>query len=244
MANQCRSSKDISTTLGFKNNWHHDLWYDILDNEVIQDQNTGLLIKNTIGKINKSIIILAPRSHSKSTCFTVNYSLSEIVRNKNIRIIIVSNTADTAEAFLREIKSHIERTDNTKIMDFVRVFGNLMPQIPEKWTDRSIIINRPDLRLKDPTISAVGSGGSILSRRADIILMDDALNQDNSRTPEQREKIKEWFYNVLMPVLTPDGRLIVVGTIQDENDLYADLMQDKQFDIRLRMKAVVREDML
>lgn len=174
----------------------------------------------------------------------MNYPLSEIVRNPNIRIIIVSHTAETAEAFLREIKSHIERQDNTKIMDFVKVFGNLMPNQPEKWTDRSIIVERPSLRLKDPTVSAVGSGGSILSRRADIIICDDILNQENSRTHEQREKIKEWFFNVLMPVLTPTGRLIVVGTIWDENDLYSDLMKDETFDIRLRMQAVLREEML
>ena len=47
-----------------------------------------------------------------------------------------------------------------------------------------------------------------------------------------------------MPVLMPNGRLIVVGTLWDENDLYSDLMKDETFDIRLRMQAVLREELL
>lgn len=240
-----RESTDImSQVLGFKNNWHHNLWYDILDNKVVQNDDTGLLEWNCTPKHNKKIMILAPRSHSKSTVFTVNYPLKEIVSNPNVRIVIVSNTAENAEAFLREIKAHIEREDNTKPVDFVSVHGVLVPRFQEKWTDKAIIVQRSDLRLKDPTVSAVGSGGSILSRRADIIICDDILNPENTRTPEQRAKVKSWFHEVLMPVLVPTGRLIVVGTLWHDQDLYSELMEDEDFDVRIRMQAIVRPEAL
>lgn len=232
----------MSWVLGFKNNWHHDLWYDILDNQVIQDHETGLLIPNTTGRINKAIMLLAPRGHAKSTVFTVNATLTEIVRNRNVRIVIVSNSSEVADGFLREIKGHLEREDPKRVYDFQKVHGNLVPKFPEKWTNNQIIVDRPDLRLKDPTVAAVGAGGSVLSRRADIILCDDILNQDNSRTPEQREKIKRWFHEVLMPVLVPGGRIIVVGTKWHDFDLYSELLEDEMFDIRIKMQAIVRTE--
>lgn len=240
------STEMMSRVLGFRNSWHHRLWYSILDDEVIQDPKSGLLIPNRIGKKNRFIMILAPRNHAKSTCFTVNYPLREIVINRNIRIVIVSSTGDNAEAFLREIKGHLEREDPSKLFDFVKVHGSLVPQFPEKWTNNQIIVERPSLRLKDPTVSAVGAGGSILSRRADIIICDDILNQENTRTPEQRFKVKSWFNEVLRPVLVQSetSRLIVVGTKWHDQDLYSELLEDEQFDIRLKMQAIVREEFL
>jgi hypothetical protein len=205
--------------LGFKNPPHIKEWYDILDN-----------------KAYKKIVIAAPRSSAKSTCVSVNFPLNEIVRNCNIRILIVSNTLDQAQLFLREIKGRIER--DPKYREYA---GDLVPRYPEKWTDREIIINRTNLELKDATISTVGMGGSILTRRADLIICDDILNPENTRTPEQRTKVKTWFYEVLMPVLEPGGRLIFIGTIWHPNDLLSELLEDPSYDFRKKYKAIISD---
>jgi len=205
--------------LGFKNAPHHKEWYDILDNNDY-----------------KKIVIAAPRSHAKSTCLSVNYPLQEIARNRNIRILIVSNALDQAQMFLREIKARITQDDNYKVYA-----GELMARYPEKWTDREIIVARDDLTLKDPTVSVVGMGGTILARRADIIICDDVLNQENTRTPEQRKKVKQWFYEVLLPVLEPGGRLIYIGTVWHPEDLLNELLKDPSFDFRKRYKAIISD---
>lgn len=119
--------------------------------------------------------------------------------------------------------------------------GQIKPDEPEKWTDREIIVERPNLNLKDPTLSTVGVGGTILSKRADIIICDDILNPENTRTPAQRQKLKEWFYQVLMPVLVPGGRLLFVGTVWNPQDLLTELLKDPSFDYRKRFKAVLEE---
>jgi len=180
--------------------------------------------------------IAAPRSHAKSTCLSVNYPLQEIARNRNIRILIVSNALDQAQMFLREIKARITQDDNYKVYA-----GELMARYPEKWTDREIIVARDDLTLKDPTVSVVGMGGTILARRADIIICDDVLNQENTRTPEQRKKVKQWFYEVLLPVLEPGGRLIYIGTVWHPEDLLNELLKDPSFDFRKRYKAIISD---
>jgi len=205
--------------LGFKDPKYIIEWYSILDN-----------------KKYKKIVIASPRSSAKSTCVSVNFPLNEIVRDCNIRILIVSNTLDQAQLFLREIKGRIER--DQKYREYA---GDLIPHYPEKWTDREIIIARTNLELKDATISTVGMGGSILTRRADIIICDDVLNPDNTKTPEQRAKVKAWFYEVLMPVLEPGGRLIFIGTMWHPDDLLNELLEDPSYDFRRKYKAIISD---
>jgi len=221
----------------FKNARHHLEWYGILSNKLIQTEHETAtpksLVKNTIGKINKRVALEAPREHSKTTCFSVNYPLWRIAKNPNIRIILVSNTATQAESYLREVKGHIERDPV-----YSELFPDLIPKYPEKWTDSEIIVQRSALNLKDPTVSATGMGGTILSRRAELIIVDDILNQSNTGTQERRQKVKEWLWNVLLPVLTPDGEIVVVGTAWDADDILEDLIEKSTFDIRVRYKAI------
>ena len=149
-----------------------------------------------------------------SSCFTVVYPLWVIGNNPNIRILIVSNSASQAQAFLREIKDKI-----TKNSMYKEMFGDLFPEDSnepgEKWTNQEIIVRRKATH-KDPTVSAMGAGGAILSKRADIIICDDILNLENTRNAAQRENIKQWYNEVLMPVLEPNGILINVGCIQED----------------------------
>lgn len=203
--------------LGFKNVPYQTEWYNVLDN-----------------KKYLKILTVAPRNHIKSTAFTVNYPLYRIEEDHNIRILIVTNTATQGQAFLREITSRIER-DQTYV-DFA---GQLKPAVPDRWTSTEIIIDRDRTDIKDPTISTVGVGGTILSKRADEIICDDILSPENTRTVEQRQKLKEWFYQVLLPVLRPGGRIIFVGTVWHPQDLIAELMKDGAWDYRKKFQAVI-----
>jgi hypothetical protein len=218
------SPRVLSSVLGFKNNWHQIEWYSRLANPE-----------------NKKMVILAPREHSKSTCFSVVYPLWEILKNRRIRIIIVSNSASQSEAFLRQVSSIIE---NNKSLQ--SVFGNLKPELPEKWSAREIIVNRVgeisgQPEEKDPTISTVGTGGAILSKRADIIICDDILNKENTKTPEQRKKVKEWFSDILLPVLVSNGRLIWVSTAFHSKDLSRELLENPLYDFKKIYKAIYKE---
>ena len=116
-----------------------------------------------------------------------------------------------------------------------------MPRYPEKWTSREIIVNR-ETKEKDPTISTVGAGGAILSRRSDWIIADDILNKDNTRTVESRKKVEEWWKDIVMPVLDPThGRLIWIATAFNLEDLSHLLAKDPTFDIIFVYKAIMRE---
>ena len=91
-------------------NWHHELFYDILENKVVQGKD-GKLYLNTSDSINKTILTLAPRFHAKSQCFTIHYPLWRINKNPNIRIIIVSANEEIAVSFNRAIVNHLENNE-------------------------------------------------------------------------------------------------------------------------------------
>lgn len=208
--------------LGFENAPHQREWYGVMDNKRL-----------------RKIAVAAPRGHTKSTCFTVNYSLGRIAEDHNVRILIVTNAEVQGQAFLREITSHIER--NQTYVDYA---GQLRPNAtddnPIRWTNREIIITRDKIDLKDPTISTVGVGGTILAKRADEIICDDILSPENTRTVEQRQKLKEWFYQVLLPVLRPGGRIIFVGTVWHPQDLLHEILADSSWDYRKKFQAVIK----
>jgi len=183
----------------------------------------------------KFIVLAAPRNHGKSEHFSVDFPLKEILRDRNIRIVIVSNTASQADAFVRTIVMNIE--GNSRLID---IFGNLKGEKPEKWTDNQIIVQRV-ATYKDPTVCGVGVGGPILSKRADLIICDDLLNIENTRTIEQRRKIKDWFYEVLRPVLNPNGRIVFIGTLWHKEDLLSELLKSPEPDYKKVYKAIISD---
>ncbi len=206
----------------FKNNWHHNEWAEILQNRAYQYNDTIYFDPDGEYVIdNKWIMLMAPRSHAKP----------------NVRIVIVSASMSISTSFVREITQELELNDK-----FKAVFGNLVPDKPIRWTNSEILVERTKTKLKDPTVSATSIGGTVLSKRADIIICDDILNDQNTRTAEQRAKVRQWFFEVLLPVLEPDGQLIVVGTAWNSEDLYHQLMGDDSFQIRKRYDAIVDEE--
>jgi hypothetical protein len=199
--------------------------------------------------MHKQTVISFPRDHGKSTHISVAYPLWEIAKNHNVRILLISATGAVSEAFLSQIVGHIDRNEN------YRAFATYIdPQergvIPrmknyaksrENWSGKSIVIDRPELNLKDSTIEAVGVLGSILSKRADIIICDDIVNQVNSATEGQRLKIIDWIYTTIMPVLVPGGKFIYLGNTWHQEDLVAKLMKDPQFQCKKKMPAILSE---
>lgn len=161
-------------------------------------------------------LILAPRGIGKSTALITGRVLYELIRNPNIRILISSNTQSQAEVFLRGIKNHIEAND-----EFIEMFGNLKG---DKWANAEINIKTRTIFSNETNVTCLGVGGAVVGRHYDLILFDDLVDEENSRTELQREKLRIWFFKVLEPTLEPDGRLWGHGTRYYPNDLYEHLI--------------------
>lgn len=166
-------------------------------------------------------MILAWRGAAKTTFLTIARCIYEIIKNPNIRILLVSDAEGQAKTFLRSIKSHFTRNELLK-----ECFGDFYTGA-EIWSDSQIIVNKRTAHYGEPTIMCAGIGTTLPSRHFDLIIADDLVTEDNSQTDGQRKKIHSYFYKTLLPtLLSPDGRLYVIGTRWHDEDLYGWLQKE------------------
>lgn len=185
---------------------------------------------------------LAFRGSGKTTIETIVDAIGEIVRDPNIRILIASKTLVNAQDFLKEIKGHFEGNEK-----FIEVFGNYVGK--KQWDERSIEVRARTESRKEPTIMTVGVDGAVASKHYDILYGDDLVEEENSRTEHMRNRLKRWFYSVLMPCLEPPdpkipgrGKLRMSGTRYHPEDLYDHLQKHELAESTLVIPALDQND--
>ncbi|MCX5786068.1 MAG: hypothetical protein NTX59_10295 [Elusimicrobia bacterium] len=167
------------------------------------------------------ILLLSPRGHLKTSAVTVGYSLWRLTQDRNLRISILNEVLGNAKDILQTIKAHISSEK------FQELYGH-WDTLSSMWTAEKILIPR-DKVLKEPSISAAGVLGTIVSQHADLVVIDDPHSEKNSQTPHQRKKIITWFQQTVMPILEPSGQLIVCMTRWHKDDLAGHIMSDPGF---------------
>jgi len=206
--------------------------------EVLASHILGYIVKpfhqkliNFQSKAKATCLQLAPRGYGKSTILTITRIILEIIKNPNIRILIASNTQLQAEVFLREIKFHFEH--NPRLIEYFGIFFS-----NDKWDTREIIVAPRTTAAKESTVTCVGVGGPVISRHYDLIIADDLVDEENSRTEVQRDKVKTWWYKTLLPCLEPDGRIYILGTRYHYLDLYGHLIRNEYADKYQIIRAI------
>ena len=162
----------------------------------------------------ENIVVLEPRGSAKSTwgnTITLSWLIAQF---PHLRIGLMSKTSTHANGFSRAIRWTFEANPKHR-----EIFGDGVSLA--KWTDAEWLHkDSPWHGSKDVTVFAQGAGGQLASKRFDIILCDDILDEENTKTPEQREAVNTWFWKTLKPCLTPNGVIIVLGTRWAEDDIY------------------------
>lgn len=185
---------------------------------------------------NQASMDLAPRGHGKSTIGDVDFCITKVLRNPDIRIMIGSKTQTQASAFLKEIRTHFEQNIN-----LIRIFGDWKKSRDNVWNDKEFTVNRRTVIKKEATVSALGASGAVVSKHFDIIIGDDLVGFENARTEAQRKVLKEWFYSSLYPTLEPDGEIHILGTRYSPMDLYEDLIKSKNYKLNVQQAITVKD---
>lgn len=167
------------------------------------------------------------RGAGKSTLCTVTKAIHLLLLDPNLRILISSKTITNAEGFLKEIRGHFE--GNAKLAE---IFGTQYDSRKvSKWDTREIEILPKSKVTKEASITCAGVDGTIVSKHYDVMLSDDLVDEDNSRTAHMREKTRTWYYKTLDPCLEPPspdcpyrGEHHILGTRYHYDDLYGTLM--------------------
>ena len=159
---------------------------------------------------NDRLLIWAHIESGKSSQISVARTLFDLGRDPSLRFLILSNTRDQARKVARLIKNYIETST-----ELHEVFPDLQPGEP--WGEYAFDVKGHD-HAKDPNVQTSGVHGNILGSRLDVIVVDDILDWENTRTQEQRKQLIEWWPTAAGR-LVDGGRVRGVGTAFHPQDL-------------------------
>jgi hypothetical protein len=179
------------------------------------------------GIANNRILINIPPNHAKSITITVDYVTWKVAQNPNFRILIVSQTQRLAADFLYAIKQRLTHPMYEELQSAYAA-GVGFKSKSASWQATRVTFG-DELREsseKDPNIEAVGIGGQIYGKRADMIIVDDAVTLSNANDFERQIK---WLTQDVRSRLNPTGKLIIIGTRVASVDLYKELRNPDRY---------------
>jgi hypothetical protein len=173
----------------------------------------------------RRVLLNVPPRHAKSRIFSIWLPIWELTRERDTRILVVSKAKDLALDFVRSIADQLEFNE-----DLIATFGAYKPEASvadSHWRPKSgaleVAGRVKQFLVGDLSLHAQGSLSHVIGRGYDLIICDDVVDLENSGTPEQRDKLLDWFQTEVMSRREPHARIVVVGTRLHEEDLYGRL---------------------
>lgn len=161
--------------------------------------------------------------HAKTSGITLGYGLSALLFRDKRFCVLVSDTEAQASLFLGTFKQQLQ--DNRELIELFDIIGF------DKDTETDIIVRFKDghrfriiVKGAEQKLRGLLWDGS----RPDLILCDDMENDELVMNKDRREKLKRWFYQALLPCLSPKGVIRVVGTILHMDSLLENFMPENQ----------------
>lgn len=152
-----------------------------------------------------------PPGAAKSTYASILFPPWYLARYPNHTIIAASHTAELAEKWGRRVRN--------LLAEYAVVLGvGLAPdsQAAGRWETSG-----------GGEYFAAGVGGSITGRRADLVIIDDPVRSREDADSELiREKTWDWYKSDLYTRLKPGGRIILIQTRWNEDDLAGRILQE------------------
>ena len=164
----------------------------------------------------KQLNLISPPEHGKTQNISVGFVLWLIGNNPNIRIVLVHRTAGMATKILKAVDQYI-RLDK----DFQSIFPWVKKPTGDKkspWASTQLTVER-DVIAKEPTLTSIGTYGPADGSRYDVIILDDPLSFENTRTQQQRDKLDDWVRTTLYLRITKGGYFVVLNNAWHPNDL-------------------------
>lgn len=158
----------------------------------------------------------------------MNWTTFLICTQPNVRITVVSKTADMAKTFIYAVQ---QRLTHPRYKDLQLRFAPTegFKAASDMWRNDRIYIGGEgrDSGEKDPTLQGIGIGMQIYGSRGDWYILDDVVTLDNAH---EFEKQFRWLsQEVLTRPGFGQGRLAIVGTRVSAQDLYSELRAPERY---------------
>lgn len=152
--------------------------------------------------------IAAPRGETKSTTGSMAFPIWTTVFRIKRYPILFSDTYRQAAEQLEAVKAELEANPRLRA-DFPEHCGR-----GRVWKE-GIIITASGVKMQ-----AFGAGMRVRGlrhgpHRPDLCILDDLENDENVRSPEQRDRLFAWLHRTVLPLGPPDGSMDVlyIGTL-------------------------------
>lgn len=166
----------------------------------------------------------APRGEAKTTFVDVFFLLWCVVTGRKRYILIIADAFEQAASFLEAVKVELESNPRLTA-DYPAHCGE-----GRVWNVGTVITA---LNVK---IQAFGAGKRMRGlrhgpHRPDLALLDDLENDDNVRSPEQRDKLENWLLRTVLSLGPADDSMDVVyiGTILHYDSVLARTLKKPQW---------------
>lgn len=174
------------------------------------------------------LMILSPPRHGKTELLAHVHIWLLACVNPNLRVLQVGGNEDIASNTVRMAKENLD--DNERLItEYCPPGKSFRPKSKEgkTWTDKKFTVaTRTVPGIKSPTMMAVGRGGKLLSRDADLIVLDDIEDDDSTHTEESRQKTRNWFGLTVSTRKEATTAVVVIGSRVNPDDLYGYLLEE------------------
>ena len=178
--------------------------------------------------------IAAPRGEAKSTLVSLLFVLWCDLTSRKHYICLVMDSFDQAAVQLEAIKAEYE------------VNPRLAADFPDGVGRGRVWQNAVIVTAGGAKIEVFGSGKRIRGRRhgpyrPDLVIGDDLENDENVRSPDQRDKLQAWLTKSVMKLGGAGAKMdvLIIGTILHYDSVLARLLENPLWHGR-RFKALLR----
>ena len=183
------------------------------------------------GEIKRLIICLPPR-HGKSFLTSSIFPAWFLGRHPERHVIFVTYGQEFSDDFGRRVRNFMVDP----------VHQAIFPDC--KLSEDSTAAHRFNTTANGAYF-AVGRGGPITGRGADLLLIDDPIkDREEANSETVRKSLHEWFASVAYPRLMPGGAIIIIQTRWHEDDLAGWLLREhasENWDV-VSLPAIAEQD--
>lgn len=166
----------------------------------------------TRGEIDRLMVLMPPGS-AKSTYVSVLFPPWFLARHPRAAIIGTSHTGELADRFGRRVRNTV--ADHRQTLGYTLAADS---QAAGRWETS-----------RGGEYYAAGVSGSIMGRRANLVVIDDPLkSRAEAESQTIRDNIWEWYRSDLYTRLLPGAAIVLVMTRWHEDDLGGRLLTEMQ----------------
>lgn len=209
--------------------WHQHQWIDLLEGREPRDLHPA----QTYEPSNRNrLLVNVPPEHAKTVTISTEYVVYRLCMDPSYRVLVISAGSGLANSIVYDIQQILTSPDYVELQKAYAPDGGWEVNA-ETWAAGQITFGadtrasgNQDTHQKDPNVLALGLRSKIYGRRADLVIVDDAIDTTNV---SEYAKQMTWLRKMVESRIVAKGRMIIVGTRIASIDLYSELRKGENY---------------